>query len=930
MRMSMTFRASSGLHFSLFALSFCFCLLLAVARITHPSEVSALRAINRRLNDPMKHLKNWNEGDPCSSNWTGVLCSDTTASDGYLHVSEIQLLTMNLSGSLAPEIGQLSQLRILDFMWNNLTGGIPKEIGNITSLELLLLNGNLLSGSLPEELGYLTNLNRLQVDENFISGSVPHSFANLRSVRHLHMNNNSFSGYIPVELSNLSTLRHLLLDNNNLSGYLPAEISNLPELRILQLDNNNFEQAEIPASYGSLSKLVKLSLRNCRLQGAVPDLSMIPNLSYVDLSLNQLTGSIPSKKLADSMTTIDLSDNHLNGSIPSSISGLPHLQKLSLENNFLAGSVPAGIWQNMLFNATDRLTIDLQNNSLSNITADLVVPTNVSLRLQGNPVCKNANVKNIDQFCGPEPSGATHDILPNSTNTCPIAACPTDGFYEYVPESPVSCYCAAPIRIGYRLKSPSFSYFLPHIYAFRSYVTHSLQMDVYQLAIDSYIWEEGPRLRMYLKLYPMYNPAHHGEFNEGEILRIRGIFTSWKFPPNDFFGPYELLNFTLLGPYAKMYVPPPEKGIAKGVLAAIVLGAVACAVTITAVVAMLIARRCARRHLKLSRKHLSSKISIKIDGVKSFTLKELALATNNFSSSTQVGRGGYGKVYKGTLPDSTLVAIKRAEEGSLQGQKEFLTEIELLSRLHHRNLVSLLGYCDEEGEQMLVYEFMPNGTLRDWLSVSSSCLQIDDSCNMTAKSKESLNFGMRLRIALGSAKGILYLHTEANPPIFHRDIKASNILLDSKLTAKVADFGLSRLAPVLEDEGTVPNHVSTIVKGTPVNLAHQSGIMFSIIDSRMGSYPSDCVERFVALALSCCQDKPEERPSMLNVVRELENILRLLPEPEVTFSETTFSPGKSASPFSPAYVSRDLNVSASPSVSGSDLISGVIPTITPR
>lgn len=93
---------------------------------------------------------------------------------------------------------------------------------------------------------------------------------------------------------------------------------------------------------------------------------------------------------------------------------------------------------------------------------------------------------------------------------------------------------------------------------------------------------------------------------------------------------------------------------------------------------------------------------MKIDGVKDFKFKELAMATDNFISSTQVGRGGYGKVYKGILSDDTVVAIKRAEEGSLQGQKEFLTEIKLLSRLHHRNLVSLLGYCDEEDEQVIL------------------------------------------------------------------------------------------------------------------------------------------------------------------------------------------------------------------------------------
>jgi serine/threonine protein kinase len=108
-----------------------------------------------------------------------------------------------------------------------------------------------------------------------------------------------------------------------------------------------------------------------------------------------------------------------------------------------------------------------------------------------------------------------------------------------------------------------------------------------------------------------------------------------------------------------------------------------------------------------------------MDGVRSFTYEEMSSATNHFSSSAQVGQGGYGKVYKGILPDGTAVAIKRAQEGSLQGEKEFLTEISLLSRLHHRNLVSLIGYCDEEGEQMLVYEYMPNGTLRDHLSGTS-------------------------------------------------------------------------------------------------------------------------------------------------------------------------------------------------------------------
>ncbi|XP_010244581.1 PREDICTED: probable LRR receptor-like serine/threonine-protein kinase At1g06840 isoform X2 [Nelumbo nucifera] len=866
---------------------------------------------------------------------------------------------MNLSGYLAPELGQLSHIQVLDFMWNEITGNIPKEIGNITSLELLLLNGNKISGSLPAEIGYLPNLDRLQVDQNQLSGPIPNSFSNLNRIKHLHLNNNSLSGQIPPELSKLSSLLHLLLDNNNLSGYLPPELSNILDLRILQLDNNHFNESEIPASYKNMSKLVKLSLRNCSLQGAIPDLSSIPHLHYLDLSWNELTGSIPSNKLSDRITTIDLSHNHLNGSIPANFSVLPHLQRLSLENNLLSGSVPSTIWENMTFTSSASLTLDLRNNSLSNILGDLHPPTNVSIRLQGNPVCNNVNKRNMVQFCQSEARGEeTLGSLSNMTNICPIHACPFDDFYEYVPASPVPCFCAAPIRIGYRLKSPSFSFFPTYLDLFKDYLADSLYLDHYQISIDSFIWEQGPRLNMYLKLFPtVYNNSHI--FNISEIQRIRGLFTTWAFRGSDFFGPYELLNFTLIGPYLNVNFGPQGSMISKRTLALLLFGAITCAIMIPAAIAMLIAKRKFRHHPSLSSKHLSSKISIKIDGVKVFKFKEMVLATDNFNISTQVGQGGYGKVYKGILEDNTVVAIKRAEEGSLQGQKEFLTEIELLSRLHHRNLVSLIGYCVEQGEQMLIYEFMPNGTLRDWLCV---------------KAKERLSFGMRLHIALGSARGILYLHTEANPPIYHRDIKASNILLDSKLNAKVADFGLSRLAPVPDEEGMMPGHISTIVKGTPgyldpeyllthkltdksdvyslgvvflelltgmrpishgknivreVNVAYQSGMTHSILDKCMGSYPSKCIEKFVVLALKCCMDKPEARPSMSEVVRKLESILQMLSESDTMLSECTYpNSGISAPPSSLTCVTRDPNLSSN--VSGSDLVSGVIPTIRPR
>ncbi|XP_056172457.1 probable LRR receptor-like serine/threonine-protein kinase At1g06840 [Syzygium oleosum] len=399
--------------------------------------------------------------------------------------------------------------------------------------------------------------------------------------------------------------------------------------------------------------------------------------------------------------------------------------------------------------------------------------------------------------------------------------------------------------------------------------------------------------------------------------------------------------------------------MSKGVLAAIVLGSISSAGVICLAIAFLFYLRHPRTRGQGSRTKSVSKVPLKVEGIKEFSFADLEKATSNFDITAQIGQGGYGKVYKGVMEDSTVVAIKRAEQRSLQGQKEFFTEIEFLSRLHHRNLVALVGYCDEQSEQMLVYEFMPNGSLHNVLS---------------GRYRSPLSFAVRLSIAMGSAKGILYLHTEADPPIIHRDIKANNILLDSRLNAKVADFGISRLAPSPNTDGHVTAHISTNVKGTPGYLdpeyflthklteksdvyslgivflelltgmqpishgrnivrevlqACQSGSMFSIIDRSMGPYPSECIKKFMALALKCCEDQTKGRPTMLEVVRELENISSMLPETDTITSESEASgSGIGDSGPQPLYPRRSPYTSTD--LVGSDLVSGVIPTIRPR
>lgn len=181
---------------------------------------------------------------------------------------------------------------------------------------------------------------------------------------------------------------------------------------------------------------------------------------------------------------------------------------------------------------------------------------------------------------------------------------------------------------------------------------------------------------------------------------------------------------------------------------------------------------------------------------RSFTFKELALATQNFREANLLGEGGFGSVYKGRLESGLVVAIKQLNLDGLQGHQEFIVEVLMLSLLHHKNLVNLIGYCTDGDQRLLVYEFMPMGSLENHL------FDLEPG-------KKPLSWSTRLKIASGAAHGLEYLHCEANPPVIYRDLKSSNILLDNDFNPKLSDFGLAKLGPVGEN-----THVSTRVMGT--------------------------------------------------------------------------------------------------------------------
>ncbi|CAI9290297.1 unnamed protein product [Lactuca saligna] len=303
--------------------------------------------------------------------------------------------------------------------------------------------------------------------------------------------------------------------------------------------------------------------------------------------------------------------------------------------------------------------------------------------------------------------------------------------------------------------------------------------------------------------------------------------------------------------------------------------------------------------------------------LKAFTFNDLKTATKNFRPDSMVGEGGFGRVFKGWIDETTLapakpgcgqvIAVKVLKSESHQGHREWLTEVDYLGKLRHKNLVKLIGYCEECENRLLVYEFMPKGCLEN---------------HLFRKGVEPISWSIRMRIAMDVAQGLAFLHSK-EPNIIYRDLKAANILLDSEFTARLSDFGLARNGPVGDN-----THVSTRVVGTSgyaapeyvatghltqKNDIYSFGVVllellsgrraiaderaggveetlvewvkpflldnrgvFRIMDTRLGGrYPKKGAQAVAALALKCLRNDPKNRPTMDEVVASLEEIMNM-------------------------------------------------------
>ncbi|PIN22244.1 Serine/threonine protein kinase [Handroanthus impetiginosus] len=858
--------------------------IMAIFSVTDGGDFAALNA----LKASWKNLPpNWVGGDPCGSQWDGINCTDT-------RVTSLMLAGMDVEGSEFGDISSLTGLSLLDLSNNvGLKGILPSSIGNLKNLTVLILVGCSFFGPIPDSVGSLHQLVYISLNSNSFSGPIPPSIGNLSRLSWLDLSMNQLSGSIPVSndttpgLDMLLRARHFHLSNNLLSGPIPAQLFSSNMSLIHAIFDNNKLNGNLPISLGSVQTLEVIRFDWNSLQGSIPsNLRNLRNLSELYLSNNNFNGNMPNLTSMNVLHYVRMENTTLQGQVPVDIFRLPQLETLVLSNNNLSGTLDIGN------SYGSNLTVDLQNNSITDFQEK--TDYNLELTLAGNPVC-NTNEATA-RFCSIERHN--NNLLPSSN--CGAMSCSRDKVLS------TNCQCSHPYTGTLHFFSFSFTDLQNSTYYSTLYGSLMSTFLSNGLPVESVI-VNNPTINVfsYLQLPLQIFPSGQDSFNRSSISRIGFLLNRQPFKI-EYFGPFFFLD--------EQYCcfEGSKKSSQVGlIIGAAIGGSVLVFLILLAGIYALHQRKKAKRAIEKSDPFASWNLEKEsgsvpqLQGAKWFSFEDLKKCTNNFSESNCIGSGGYGKVYKGTVASSQVVAIKRAEQGSMQGAHEFKTEIELLSRIHHKNVVSLVGFCYEQGEQMLVYEYISNGTLRD-------CL--------TGKSAFMLDWNKRLRIALDAARGLSYLHELADPPIIHRDVKSTNILLDNNLNAKVADFGLSKL---LGDAGK--GYVTTQVKGTlgymdpeyymTQQLTDKSdvysfGVVLlelvtarapiqhgkhivrlvqeaiedtqepqkfdQIIDpslepgSKLGS-----LMKFVDLAMSCVRESAAERPTMGEVVREIENIIEL-------------------------------------------------------
>uniref|UniRef100_A0A6N2MHA2 non-specific serine/threonine protein kinase n=1 Tax=Salix viminalis TaxID=40686 RepID=A0A6N2MHA2_SALVM len=662
----------------------------------------------------------------------------------------------------------LVTLSVGDNLFNR--GPFPNEVVKLTKLNWLYMVSCSIEGTIPEEIGNLIELSNLELSNNYLSGEIPSQIVKLRNLWQLELFNNKLTGKLPVGFGNLTKLEKFDASANNLEGDL-SELRNLTNLVSLQLYSNKLS-GEIPAEFGEFKKLVNVSLYQNQLTGPLPQkLGSWTNFDFIDVSENHLTGPIPPDMCKKgTMTRLLVLQNNLTGEIPAGYANCSTLLRFRVSKNRLSGKVPAGIWGLPKANIIDiemnqfegPVTSDIGNAkalgqlSLGNNRLSGELPEEISKATSLVTIQLNDNL-----FSGKIPVSIGELKLLSSLHL------ENNKFSGSIPDSLGSCYSLTDMNMASNSLSGEIPFTLGNLPSLNS-------LNLSENEISGPI--PGSMSSLRLSLLDLSHNRLSGPIPQSlSIEAYHGSFT----------GNPGLCSRTISF-FQRCY---PKSGVSKEVRTLILCFAVGSMILLAALACFF--------HLKKREKYRDRSLKeeswdLKSFHVLTFTEDEILDA---IKQENLIGKGGSGNVYRVALANGKELAVKHiwtANSTSTKKSrsttpilgkgagksKEFDAEVETLSSIRHVNVVKLYCSITSEDSSLLVYEYMPNGSLWDRLHASR---------------KMELDWQTRYEIAVGAAKGLEYLHHGCDRPIIHRDVKSSNILLDEQFKPRIADFGLAKM-----------------------------------------------------------------------------------------------------------------------------------------
>ncbi|GAA0161805.1 transmembrane signal receptor [Lithospermum erythrorhizon] len=817
------------------------------------SEATILLKLKQEFGNP-EALQAWNISSSSSlCNWPGISCSV----DGYVSalifkemdiikeipgtICELKNLTyIDLSYNLIPgnfptvlyncsklvyldlsqnyfvgtiplDVNRLNTLRFIDLGANNFTGDVPGVIGNLRELRSLNLYSNLFNGSFPEEIGNLENLVELKMAYNgFLNSKLPQSFGKLSKLEVLWMAETNLVGEIPGNFTNLSSLVQLDLSSNYLEGKIPDGLFLLKNLSNLYLYKNRFSGSipsvieafslseidlsmnnltgTIPEVIGKLQNLELLNLFKNQLHGEVPAIiGKIPSLKHFKVFKNNLSGILPPELgFHSKFESFEVSDNHFSGELPENmcaggtllgvvafsnnlIGGVPKslqtcdsLLTVQLYNNNFSGEVPSGLWS-----VKNLTSLMLSNNSFTGQLPEKIAGNLTRIELSNN------------KFSGGIPGGvstwtrlvvfeASNNLFSGNlpvelTNLPQVITLNLDGnsFSGVLPSEISSWKSISKLNLARnKLSGP-----IPRAIG---YLPRLLDLDLSENQLSGEIPPEFNQLRL-ITLNLSSNQLTGKIPHEFDSMAYENSFLN---NPN-LCATSSISNLKDCNAKAR-----ESKKMSSRILAIIVVLSVV-VFLFSICMTLFLVRNYRRKKLKHDLE------SWKLTSFQRVDFTEVNILSS-MSDSNMIGSGGSGKVYKISIgQEGDFVAVKKIRtKGMLdyKSEQEFLAEVQILGSIRHANIVKLLCCIASDDSKLLVYEYMENHSLDKCLHVAKQRL-----------GKMVLDWSKRFEIALGAAQGLCYMHHDCIPPIIHRDVKSSNILLDSEFKAKIADFGLAKI-----------------------------------------------------------------------------------------------------------------------------------------